>query len=148
MSLDSHGCNAVIKNYIKQTENSIIVEAYTCRCVMSKGKRKYIPDFIDRMTLYKKGDLQVYHGDIINIKSFYIKNRMDNCAVNKYYTVIVPDWEIVKRNPFVEKYYKRKKEEEELRTKIEQKMAFEEELESEEQDLDEYIENIDENNPF
>lgn len=142
MALDSKGCLAVIKKYLKETPKCIICEAYTCYTKIVSGRKKYVPDFIDRMIFYKKGDLQLHKGDIIKIHGFFIKNSMDNCCVNKFYNVIVPEWEISCRNHFVEKYYKRKISGELEQERLEKKRReLEEELESEEQDLDEYIEN-------
>lgn len=126
--LDGKGTNAVI-----QTNTRI-------------GEGKYGADFVYTVFLWDKG-VQVNKGDMIEIRSFYIRN----CArsmIFKAPSITITEWEIVARNAYKSRLYKKKSKEEVEQEKLRQRKAIEEELEAEEQDLDEYIENIDENNPF
>lgn len=126
--LDGKGTNAVI-----QTNTRI-----------SEGK--YGADFVYTVFLWDKG-VQVNKGDMIAIKSFYIRN----CArsmIFKAPSITITEWEIVARNAYKSRLYKKKSKEEVEQEKLRQRQEIEEEIEAEEQDLDEYIDNIDENNPF
>lgn len=63
-------------------------------------------------------------------------------------SITITEWEIVARNAYKSRLYKKKSKEEVEQEKLRQRQAIEEEIEAEEQDLDEYIDSIDENNPF
>lgn len=145
MSLSSRGSKAwviEVKSVLDGKGTNVVIQTNT---KISEGK--YGADFVYAVFLCEK-DVQVNKGDMIAIKSFYIRN----CArsmIFKTPAITITEWEIVKRNVYKSRYYKKKSKEEVEQEKLRQRQEIEEELEAEEQDLDEYIENIDENGvPF
>lgn len=147
MSLSSRGCKATIKGIIRTVENKgTFAVIRTCKKVVCNGKTDYVPDFEHTVFLWDKG-VQVNRGDIITIKGFYVRNS-NGYIINITPLYVITEWEITCRNKYNPRYYKQKGEEEVRQTKRQQRQAIEEEIAAEEQDFDEYIENIDEDNPF
>lgn len=147
MSLSSKGCRAQIENVLNVKPTAITAEITTKTCIIVNGQKRYQADFTGRVCLMNPRNEKLSKGDLIKIKSFYIKNR-DGRVKHQFDTYVITEWEIERRNAFVRRYYKQKSADEFAETKRRQRQAIEEEIEAEEQDLDEYIENIDENNPF
>lgn len=140
MSLSSKGCRAQIESVLNVKPTVITAEITTKACIVVKGQKQYIADFTGRVCLMNPNNEQLHKGDLIKIKSFYIKNR-DGRVKHQFDTYVITEWEIERRNRYVKRYYGRQSEGEILETKRRQRQAIEEEIESEEQSLDEYIEN-------
>lgn len=144
MALSSKGSKAwviEVKSVLDGKGTNVVIQTNT---KISEGK--YGADFVYTVFLWDKG-VQVNKGDMIAIKSFYIRN----CArsmIFKAPSITITEWEIVARNAYKSRLYKKKSKEEVEQEKLRQRQAIEEEIEAEEQDLDEYIDSIDENNPF
>lgn len=140
MSLSSRGCRANIDGIIKTADNKIIaiIQCYTS--YVKNGEVKLSRDYKGRVCLMNPNNETLYHGDMIKIKGFYIKN-CNGRLQHKFDTIVITDWEIFIRNRFNKKYYKRPTETEVLEEKRKQRQAIEEEIEAEEQDIDEYIDN-------
>lgn len=141
MALSSKGCIATISEIQKVIAGKGIV-AVICTykaCREEHKKTKYQADFKARVLLFDK-EIQLNRGDIINIKSFYIKNCCDNLITNKP-SYVITEWDIRRRNKYNPRYYKQKGEEELRQAKLRQRKAIEEELAEYEQELDDYIEN-------
>lgn len=140
MSLSAKGCRAQIENVLNVKPTALIAEITTKACIVIKGKKNYQADFTGRVCLMNPNNETLHKGDLIKIKSFYIKNR-DGRVKHQFDTYVITEWEIERRNRYVKRYYGRQSDEEILETKRRQRQAIEEEIEAEEQDLDEYIEN-------
>lgn len=141
MALSARGCKARVEFLANQPDGSIIVEITTKKKVKYRRGDAYVPDFKARVFLCNNGE-RVYTGDYIQIDDFYIRNVVDGKL--KYPSFTITAWHVIKRANFT----KTKAEAEIIKAKNRQRKQIEEELEAEEQDLDEYIENIDENYPF
>lgn len=140
MSLSSKGCRAQIEQVLNVKLTALIAEITTKACIVVGGQKSYVADFTGRVCLMNPNNEQLHKGDLIKIKSFYIKNR-DGRVKHQFDTYVITEWEIERRNKYVKRYYGRQSESEILETKRRQRKAIEEEIEAEEQDLDEYIEN-------
>ncbi|MCM1441162.1 MAG: hypothetical protein NC131_18465 [Roseburia sp.] len=153
MSLSSRGCTAKIEQVIGKEDDKIIVHIVCTTPLVESGKTiKYVPDYLGEVRLMNHNNETVNKGDLIRIMSFYIKNTGTKAnyhrITNRFDSIVITDWHIQKRNVYNKKYYKQQSNAEVLETKRRQRQAIEQEIEAEEQDIDEYIENIDENNPF
>ena len=147
MPLSSKGCKARVNRVIRKEENYIVAEITTYSCTEIGGQKKFTPDFSAQVLLLNKDkNLFLNNGDMIAITAFSVRNR-DNYKQQYYPSYIIFDWEIALRNPH--KNEKRKTKAQKEKELLEQRQAIEEEIEAEEQDLDEYIDNIDEDGvPF
>lgn len=151
MSLSSKGCYALVK-FIENHKHGIVAELTTkrrnkyFRKGIDKKKDIYISDFTARALFYDKGE-QLNTGDIIKIKGFYLRNR-NKRYISSNWSLIITDWVIVKRNPFVKRFYGKSKDElDEIANR--QREAIEEEMYADEQNFDEYLESIEEDGtPF
>lgn len=127
---------------VKKGKQSIVAEISTFSCVMIDGKPNFAPDFTSRVLLFNKGGGFVNKGDFIQINSFYVRNQNENC-INRFSSFYITEWEVIKRNPYKSKYYDKSSQEQKLKNKMRQRQEIEDELEAEEQDLDEYIDSMD-----
>lgn len=140
MSLSSKGCRAKIDGVLKTTEKTITVELTTYTAIIVNGQKKFRPDFTGRVCLINHNNEMIKGGDMIDIESFYIKNR-DGRIRHQFDSIVITDWKVVLRNQYNKKFYKKKTASEILKEKQRQRQAIEEEIEAEEQDIDEYIDN-------
>lgn len=137
MALSSKGSKAWIievKSVLDGKGTNVVIQTNT---KISEGK--YGADFVYSVFLWDKG-VQVNKGDMIEIRSFYLRN----CArsmIFKAPSITITEWEIVARNAYKSRLYKKKSKEEVEQEKLRQRQEIEEEIEAEEQDFDEYIEN-------
>lgn len=147
MSFSSNGFRADVDEVLNVKPTAIIAEITSKAGVVYCGKTTYKKDCTERVCLMNPYNEVLNKGDTIDVKSFYIKNRNGRIR-HQFDTIVITEWQVVRRNKYIKRYYGQKTDEEVLEEKLRQRQAIEEELEAEEQDLDEYIENIDENNPF
>lgn len=140
MSLSSKGCKARVLKIVNVIEGTgIVAEICTYKAFKSGRKPDFKPDFKARVLLYDK-EVPLNNGDIIAIKSFYVRNCNER-LINSCPSFTITEWEVTTRNKYNPRYYKQKGEDEFRETKIRQRQSIEEEIEAEEQDLDEYIDN-------